>query len=117
VVCEGGRYLVGLRPENKRHGGMWEFPGGKLAPGESHEQALGRELREELAVRVRRFGEMLFETDDPGSPFLIRFSRVELEDTPKALEHTEIGWFTPEALRRMPLAPSDARFVSVALLG
>jgi 8-oxo-dGTP pyrophosphatase MutT (NUDIX family) len=108
---------VGLRPENKRHGGMWEFPGGKRSPGETNEQAMARELDEELKVRMRRFGPLLFEARDPGSPFIIRFFEVELEGSPTPLEHSEIGWFAPEALRDMRLAPSDARFVALALPG
>jgi mutator protein MutT len=117
VACEHGRYLVGLRPAEKRHGGLWEFPGGKRAPGESDEEALAREVREELAVRILRFGDLLLDAQDPGSPFQIRFFSVDLEGSPSALEHTRIGWFTREELMGLNLAPTDAKFVRTALLG
>lgn len=50
LVDSGGRVLITRRPEGKAHAGYWEFPGGKLEPGESPEQAVVRELREELGV-------------------------------------------------------------------
>lgn len=117
VASDGGRYLLGLRPVDKRHGGMWEFPGGKLGPDETDEMAMTRELGEELAVGVRRFGALMFEARDPGSPFVIRFFDVTLNGAPSALEHTRLGWFTPLELTGMPLAPSDALFVRDVLLG
>ena len=95
---------------------MWEFPGGKRSEGESNEQALARELEEELAVRLHRFGRLLFEARDPETPFIIRFFEVELEGAPTALEHADIGWFTPELLHGMELAPADGRFVRDVLL-
>ena len=76
VVCDSGRYLVGLRPPEKRHALMWEFPGGKLLPGESDAVAITRELTEELDLKVAHMGALLFEARDPQSPFVIRFYEV-----------------------------------------
>src|SRR5690606_20769929 len=56
VIRRDGRWLVCRRPAHKRHGGLWEFPGGKLEPGESLLEAATRELEEELAVRVTGVG-------------------------------------------------------------
>lgn len=53
VIFDGHRVLLTRRPENKRHPGYWEFPGGKVEPGESPEQSLVREMREELDVSVK----------------------------------------------------------------
>ena len=50
IVDEKGRYLMAQRPQGKVYAGYWEFPGGKVELGESHEQALVRELREELGI-------------------------------------------------------------------
>ena len=50
VIKRNERYLICKRPENKRHGGLWEFPGGKIEIGESNFEAAVRELREELGV-------------------------------------------------------------------
>lgn len=114
VICDRkGRYLVGRRPADKRHGGMWEFPGGKVDDGETHQEAMARELEEELGLAlVRMDPETLFERMDPGSRFRIVFYRVEVEGAPEALEHTALLWGTVETLGAMELAPSDAAFVA-----
>lgn len=56
VIEHEGRLLVCKRPAHKRHGGLWEFPGGKVEPEESDFKAVERELEEELGVRVREVG-------------------------------------------------------------
>jgi len=73
VIERDGRYLVGLRPAHKRHGGLWEFPGGKIQEGETDAEAVSRELTEELGMRLKELGDLLFEKRDPGSPYVIRF--------------------------------------------
>ena len=65
VVQRDDRYLICQRPPHKRHGGLWEFPGGKLEPGETHDHAARRELAEELDVDVRTVGTMLFSDRRP----------------------------------------------------
>ena len=52
VIKDGDRYLVGQRAANKSQGGLWEFIGGKIEPGETPEQALARECREELGIEI-----------------------------------------------------------------
>ena len=111
VVERDGRYLLGRRPEEKRHGGLWEFPGGKLDEGESADDAARRELAEELALEVVRVDDSLHAIDDVGAPFVIHFHPVRAEGEPQAIEHDEVGWFSVDELRAMPLAPADARFV------
>jgi 8-oxo-dGTP pyrophosphatase MutT (NUDIX family) len=111
VIERHGRYLLGRRPDGKRHGGLWEFPGGKLVPGESWEEGAARELDEELGLRLVRLGATLFEARDPGSPYVIRFIAADVRGRPEAREHGAIGWFDPEELRSLALAPSDAAFV------
>lgn len=117
VARRGDRYLVGRRPEHKRHGGLWEFPGGKLDPGESWAGGAARELEEELALTLVRLGRTLYETRDPRSPFVIRFIEAEVSGTIEAREHSAVGWFTPSELADMPMAPSDAAFVEEVLTG
>ena len=111
VVETDGRYLIGQRPHQKRHGGLWEFPGGKVDAGESMETAARREIAEELAVELVSVGETLFARQDPGSPFDIHFVAAHLAGEPEALEHIALGWFTISEMLDMPLAPSDAAFV------
>jgi len=116
VIERDGRYLVGRRPESKRHAGLWEFPGGKVRPGESPRAGLARELREELGIDLLSLGRVLFERRDPGSPFLIRFAAVVAKGEPRTLEHTDLAWQGPDALVRLALAPTDAAFVREVLL-
>src|SRR5450432_2765139 len=67
VIQRGDEYLICQRPAHKRHGGLWEFPGGKLEPGETTFDAATRELREELDVHVVAVGDLMLSIDDPGS--------------------------------------------------
>lgn len=110
VMQNVGRYLVCQRPPHKRHGNLWEFPGGKIEPGESLYTAAQRELSEELAITVTAIGAVRFTVLDPGSQFVIRFVDVEATGVPTALEHTQIGWFPAEGLLELALAPSDRQF-------
>lgn len=112
VIRRNGRYLLGLRPRSKRHGGLWEFPGGKVHAGESQLDAARRELAEELGVEVTSLGAPLLSVHDEGSPFVIEFIEVVMVGTPAAHEHEAIGWFSIDELRGMALAPADARFVA-----
>ena len=111
VVSRGDELLVCQRPLEKRHGGLWEFPGGKCEPGESDADAARRELHEELGVDVIEVGDEEFTVADPGSPFLIVFARVRINGEPTCHEHIALTWGMPSALLRLPLAPSDLRYV------
>lgn len=111
VVVRAGRYLACRRPRHKRHGGLWEFPGGKLRDGESLADAARREMAEELGVRVLSVGAPRFTHTDPGTPFRIRFVDASIQGTPRPIEHEEIRWCRPEALPAMAFSPADAAFV------
>ncbi len=78
-----GRLLVCRRPLHKRHGGLWEFPGGKFEEGESPLLAARRELREELGLDVESVGEQIYTSHDPGSAFVIEFYPVVAAGVPK----------------------------------
>ena len=110
MIQRGDEYLICQRPAHKRHGGLWEFPGGKLEPGETAFDAATRELREELDVHVIAVGDVLLSIDDPGSQFVIEFHRVEIDGEPKCIEHSAQRWLTPHELLDLPLAPSDRVF-------
>jgi mutator protein MutT len=111
VIRRGDRLLVCQRPSHKRHGGLWEFPGGKCEPGETDADALRRELWEELELRLVRAGGPEFELHDEGSPFLIAFVPVEVTGEPVCHEHAALCWGTVEEIRRLLLAPSDRGFM------
>ena len=111
VIYREDRVLVCRRPVHKRHGGLWEFPGGKCEPGESDAAAIERELREELAVSVTSVGPAWGAVADPLSEFVIVFAPVCIEGEPECLEHSEIRWVAVGELSNMTLAPSDRAFV------
>ena len=111
VIAHDGDYLVCRRPQHKRHGSLWEFPGGKVEAGETHVEAACRELAEELAVRVLSVGPAIFSVTDPGSEFLIDFVPTTIDGNPTCLEHIGMKWLSLDQLASLELAPSDRRFV------
>ncbi len=115
VIERNGNVLICQRPAHKRHGGLWEFPGGKLEAGEDDRSALRRELREELLVEVLDVGPELFRNDDPGSMFTIAFIPTVIAGEPRALEHEAVAWMAWDEMAELPLAPSDRRFVDHVL--
>jgi 8-oxo-dGTP diphosphatase len=115
VIADGERLLVCQRPLDKRHGGLWEFPGGKCEQGESDADAARRELREELGVDVTYVGMAEVTILDPGSRFEIAFVPVSISGIPECHEHIALSWGKPDELARLPLAPSDRRFIEARL--
>jgi 8-oxo-dGTP pyrophosphatase MutT (NUDIX family) len=113
VVMNGARLLLCQRPEGKRHGGLWEFPGGKVLEGESFADAARREMIEELGVHARSVRRELGRFQDEGSEFLIHFLQVEIDAEPIAYEHQALGWFLPEEARQLALAPADREFLEL----
>lgn len=110
VIRDGDRYLLCRRPRHKRHGGLWEFPGGKIERGECLHDAAKREMKEELGLDVIAAGEPLLSQRDAGSPFVIEFVPVQIRGTPQALEHEEIRWVAADEAAGLELAPSDLVF-------
>ena len=110
VIERGDAYLICRRPLNKRHGGLWEFPGGKLLNGETPLEGARRELQEELAIVASSIGPSLMKIRDPGSVFEIQFHSVEAEGEPTPIEHSEIEWVRDDELLGYDLAPSDREF-------
>ncbi len=110
VVRRGDSYLLCRRPAGKRHGGLWEFPGGKVLPGETFAEAIRRELAEELGVQTIFMSGACKSIDDGASGFVIHFLRVQVDGEPVALEHEALGWFSAAELQALQLAPADRAF-------
>jgi mutator protein MutT len=111
VARRGDRLLLCRRPTGKRHGGLWEFPGGKLLEGETLGEAVRRELAEELSLEVTALGRYLGRHADPGAPFVIHFVQVEVSGEPVSVEHELVAWATEAGLSDYALAPGDHAFV------
>ena len=105
-----GRVLATRRPLEKSLGGLWEFPGGKVDPGESPETALRREIREELCVEVTDLSPLATVTHayDFGVIHLIPYlATCDRHPEIRLTEHTEHRWVLPEEAVSMEWAPAD----------
>ncbi|HOX13963.1 MAG TPA: (deoxy)nucleoside triphosphate pyrophosphohydrolase [Spirochaetia bacterium] len=109
IALRNGLVFVARRRPGGSMGGKWEFPGGKLEPGETPEETLVREFREELGLEVRPgalLGESEFENE--GVRFRLRAYRVEFDGEPSFLaEHQDVRWLSRTELEDLDLAPSD----------
>jgi mutator protein MutT len=110
VIERKGLLLLCQRAHHKRHGGLWEFPGGKVEAGESDLDAARREMEEELGVHVTSAGPVILSVADPGSDFVIEFLPIEIKGEPVCLEHAALEWVDEGRLLDFDLAPSDKRF-------
>jgi 8-oxo-dGTP diphosphatase len=117
VITRDERYLICKRPAHKRHGDLWEFPGGKIEAGESDLEAADREMREELGISATSVEAPLFIRQDPGSEFSIEFMAVEIVGTPREIEHSALAWVSVEEILEYELAPSDRVFAEMCLVG
>lgn len=112
VLQRNGRIMAYQRPEGKLLAGKWEFPGGKLEEGESPEQALERELMEELGVHVR-VGKVLDVLRSAGGEkdILLMFYACQTDEEPRPLEHGVIRFAEKDELAALDFAPMDRRFL------
>jgi 8-oxo-dGTP diphosphatase len=112
VVERAGLLLVTRRIDGTHLAGHWEFPGGKCEPGESPEDCLARELREELGV-VAEVGEEIYRTlyAYADRRLDLRFFACEVEGEPLPLIGQEIRWVARGELRRLQFPPADRELV------
>lgn len=113
VIQCSGRYLVAQRANDKHHGGLWEFPGGKIKEFETKSSAISRELKEELELTVTSVGRVLAELDD-GSVAL-SFMEVSVAGGAQLKEHQALRWEPSSELVKLDLCPIDRRFVKDVL--
>lgn len=117
VVIRSNQVFLARRIAGGSIGGKWEFPGGKIEPGESDSAALVREFEEELGVKVevdRAIGENLF--SDGSRRFLVTAYHVRLSGMPFTREaHTAIEWFPVDMLPTLDLPDSDRGLVASVL--
>lgn len=109
LIWEGNRFMICQRPAHKARGLLWEFVGGKLEPGETKEQALIRECREELGVTLSVgtvFMDVLHEYPDL-TVHLTLFNAAIAEGVPQKLEHNDIRWITADEIPNYAFCPAD----------
>jgi 8-oxo-dGTP diphosphatase len=112
LLCRGNRFLICRRPPNKARAGLYEFPGGKIEPGETPEQALARECCEELALHPLVGGAVAEVTHTyPELTVHLMLYRAEVgTEEPLALEHDDLQWITADQLESYPFCPADVAF-------
>ena len=109
LIWDGNQFMICQRPAHKARGLLWEFVGGKVEPGETKEQALIRECREELAVTLSVgdvFMDVIHEYPDL-TVHLTLFHAGIAEGTPRLLEHQALRWLTVEEMDQYPFCPAD----------
>jgi 8-oxo-dGTP diphosphatase len=111
LVDADGRVLLAQRPEGKSMAGLWEFPGGKVEPGETPEDTLIRELAEELGIEVKLpcLAPLSFASHSYEKMHLLMPLYVcrRWEGTPRPLEGQKLAWVEPKKLRTYPMPPAD----------
>ncbi|MGA0607632.1 8-oxo-dGTP diphosphatase MutT [Phenylobacterium sp. VNQ135] len=116
LIDVDGRVLICQRPEGKQLAGLWEFPGGKVEPGETPEACLIRELDEELGIRVTKscLAPFVFASHEyEGFHLLMPLYLIRRWDgQPSAKEHKALAWVKPVKLDDYPMPPADAPLVA-----
>jgi len=111
LVDADGRVLLTQRPEGKQLAGLWEFPGGKVEPGESPEAALIRELSEEIGIVTKEacLAPLTFASHSYDAFHLLMplFVCRRFEGTARGLEGQALKWVRPRDMRDYPMPPAD----------
>lgn len=109
LIWDGDRFLICQRPEHKARGLLWEYVGGKVEPGETKQEALIRECREELGVTITvgdAFMDVVHDYPDI-TVHLTLFHASIAEGTIRLLEHNAIAWITPAEIPDYDFCPAD----------
>lgn len=109
LIWNGDRFMACQRPAHKTRGLLWEFVGGKVEPGESREEALVRECREELDVTVavgNVFMDVVHRYPDLTVHLTVFFAKI-VSGTPKLLEHRDLRWITVDEIDGYDFCPAD----------
>lgn len=114
VIEQDGRFLVTRRPAGAHLAGLWEFPGGKIDPDETHVAALRRELREELDADVS-VGDLVLATTHayPEKTVTLYFYGCALLGEPRPMLGQEMRWATRDELRALGFPPADEQLIRI----
>lgn len=114
LIWEGEKFMICQRPAHKARGLLWEFVGGKVELGETKEQALIRECREELAVTLSVgdvFMDVVHEYPDI-TVHLTLFNATIADGVPQKLEHNDILWIAPSEIPNYAFCPADKEILA-----
>lgn len=109
LIWDDDKFMICQRPAHKARAFLWEFVGGKVEPGETKEQALIRECREELAVTLsvgKIFMDVVHEYPDI-TVHLTLYNATIADGIPKKMEHNDIKWITPNKISQYEFCPAD----------
>lgn len=112
IIQNNGKVLICRRNENKRHGGKWEFPGGKIEAGETPETCLAREMLEEFSIRVSvdAFFAENIHNHHRGPVRLLAYYVRWISGKMRLLDHDRTAWVCPSELDTYDLLPADRPF-------
>ena len=113
LIWNKDRFMICQRPAHKARGLLWEFVGGKVEPGETMQQALVRECREELGIIIS-VGEVFMEVTHRYPDITVHltlFNAVVAEGVPQKLEHNDIRWITPGQIPQFDFCPADVEIL------
>jgi 8-oxo-dGTP diphosphatase len=115
IVVHEGKVLLTKRAANQHLGGLWEFPGGKLEPGESPEEACARECREEcgIEIAVADIIDVTFHRYEDHDVLLLFYRCALVSGEVQHLEVADHAWVAPKDLARYALPPADEKVVAV----
>ncbi len=119
LIWRNNRFMICQRPASKARALLWEFAGGKVENGETKEQALIRECREELSVTLSVgdiFMDVIHEYPDL-SVHLTLFNAEISEGVPRTLEHNDIRWIAPEEIPQYDFCPADEEILRKLMQG
>ena len=114
LIWDKDKFMICQRPAHKARGLLWEFVGGKVEPGETKEQALIRECREELAITLSVedvFMDVVHEYPDI-DVHLTLFNATIADGFPQKLEHNDIKWITPAEIPNYDFCPADVEILN-----
>lgn len=109
LIWNNDKFMICRRPTHKSNALLWEFVGGKLEPGETKQEALIRECKEELNITVD-VGEEFFDVVHQYPDILVHltlFNATIAEGTPELLEHCDLKWITPKEIPDYTFCPAD----------
>ena len=114
LIWKGDAFMICQRPAHKARGLLWEFVGGKVEEGETREEALVRECREELGVRIS-VGDLFMDVTHEYPDITVHlslFNATIAEGIPQKLEHNDIRWITPAEIPDYEFCPADVEILA-----